>query len=255
MIYYITTHSKNVHCAKKIKQMFLEKNCEYYFVYGLGSTEKVEPYIDIPSEETYANLPLKTYHILEHFLKTNHTYMFKMDDDTFVDVEYFNNQPFTEDYIGMFFDYPQDTRSSIFHWYKVGDSNYKIPKRTFKLRYAEGGGYILSKKAAQKCYEAGYDFFINTPETYLGEDTKVGMCLDSEDIIKLNLMRNAGMNYEITQNLDIIHPVHFLLFDKLIAAKTVEEKKSVLLKYNYLNANAQRDAFLTETLKTFNPPS
>jgi hypothetical protein len=250
MIFYITTYERSRNNALKIKEMFSKTNYEFYFVYGRNQQNKVEPYIEVDIEEKYENLPLKTYFLLEHYLKnTRHDYIFKMDDDTFIDFKLFNPINFPYDYTGMFLTYPEDLKTSIFHWYTISTPEYRIPMKTFDLKYAEGGAYILSRKAAQRCYDKGYSFYDSTPETYLGEDTKIGMCLTDSDITVCDLLYNKDLLYETTKDLMLIHPVHHLLFDKLHDAETREDKINILRRYNYLNLNFKREIYLTNTIK------
>ena len=248
MIFYITTHQKNKLNALKVKQMFEGTSYEFYFVYGRNQTNKVEPYIEVDCEECYENLPIKTYFIIEHFIKTGKEFLVKMDDDTYIDFSIFKDFQCKEDYIGMFLKYPTTIKSSIFHWYTIQNPNYKIYKKTFDLNYAEGGWYILSKKAALICYEKGQGFYESTPETYLGEDTKIGMALDRPDITKRDLLFNKGLMYETTEDLMVIHPVHPVLFDKLKTCTTIEKKRDWLLRLNYLNLNFQREIYLNKTI-------
>lgn len=249
MIFYITTYSKNIAYARKVKQMFEKTNFEYYFVYGKDQTQKIEPHIEVDCEEKYENLPLKTYYILEHFLQTDHCQMAKVDDDTYIDFELFDTSLYTKDYTGMFVKYPTDIKSSIYHWYKIHTPEYNIPKRTFDLDYAQGSCYFLNKKAATICYNQGRSFFESTPETYLGEDTKIGMCLNQGDVTKQDLMHNRNLDYETTKELMFIHPIHHVLFDKLLESKTREQKLNILKQYNFLNCNVKREMFLAKKIK------
>lgn len=249
MIFYITTHENNVVYANKIKELFAKTKYEYYFVYGKNQKQKVEPFIEVDCDEKYENLPLKTYYIVEHFLNSSYKKMIKMDDNVFVDFSKFHPETIEEDYVGMFMDYAQDERSSLYHWYKISTQEYKIPKKTFSLKYAQGSCYLLSRKAALICYKHGKKFFENTPSTYLGEDVKVGMCLSSRDIKILDLFKSYNILYETGKDLMVIHPIHFILYDKLFAATTEQEKIKILNDYNFLNDNLKRDIFLNECLK------
>ena len=69
MIFYITTYERSRNNALKVKEMLDKTNYKFYFVYGKDQKNKVEPYIEVDIEEKYENLPLKTYFLLEHFLK------------------------------------------------------------------------------------------------------------------------------------------------------------------------------------------
>jgi len=252
MIFYITTHEKNIEQAKVIKAVFEKTDYEYYFVYGKGNTLKLEPYIEVNCNEVYENLPLKTYYITEHFIKSDHDYMMKMDDDTYVDLNKLKNTTFTEDYIGMFLNHTVSAKNSIFHWYKIKTEEFKVQKPVFDMYYAEGGGYFLSKKAAHAIYDAGEEFFINTPSTYMGEDVKVGMCLAHDDIIKKNLMNNCKLFYEMADDCLIIHPVHTAIYNRLVECETEEGKRQILMSNNFLNTNVKREAYLTKILKEQN---
>lgn len=252
MIFYITTHEKNIEQAKVIKAVFEKHGLDYYFVYGRGNNIKLDPYIEVDCNEVYENLALKTYFITEHFIKTNHDYMMKMDDDTYVDLDKLKSITFTEDYIGMFLNHTVSAKNSIFHWYKIKTEEFKVQKPVFEMYYAEGGGYFLSKKAAFKIYNTGKDFFVNTPSTYMGEDVKVGMCLDCDDIVKKNLMNNCKLFYEMADDCLIIHPVHIAIYNKLVECNSEESKRDILIKNNYLNTNVKREAYLTKILKEQN---
>ena len=252
MIFYILTCEKNLKRAKQIKKRFEESGGEYYFVYSKDLQEKLQPYIEVDCKEAYEDLPLKTFGLVNHFLQTNHSYMVKLDDDTFLDLNKIKKLNPKEDYIGLFVNYTVSTKSSIFHWYKVDNEKYKIPKRVFNLMYAEGACYLLSKKAANTIKAKGRQFYENTPETYLGEDVKVGMALSGIDIITKNLRSKYEIFYEISDDYMIIHPVNEFVMEKLENCRNLEETKQILQKYNFLNTNLRRETFLTQKIKELN---
>lgn len=248
MIFYITTHEKNIKYAKKVKYMFSKTSYEFYFVYGKNQSNKLNPYIEVDCKDSYEDLSLKTYFILNHFLQTQHTHLAKMDDDTFINFSKFFPDSITEDYAGMFLQHSNKQKSTIEHWFKINNEKFKVKKQLYDVRYAEGSFYILSKKAAQLCYDKGYDFYVNTPSTYIGEDVKVGLCLQGKDITLLDLMHKTNLHYEATEDLSIIHPVNILLFDKLMSTSSFNETKNLLIKYDFLNDNTKRDIYLTNLL-------
>lgn len=248
MIFYITTHSKNIKYAEAIKEMFKGTDYKFYFVYGNNQQNKVEPYIEVDCEELYENLPLKTFRIFEHFLNSSYDKMIKMDDNVFLDFKKFHPEDYNQDYVGMFISCNQDIRSKVHHYYKVSSEDYKIPMKTFDLEYAQGSCYILSRKATRVCIDHGIEFFKNTPETYLGEDIRVGLCLSLAEITKLNLFEYNKILYETAKDLMIIHPIHFLVYPKLFQSKSNQETLNILSSLNFLNENLKRNIYLDSVI-------
>lgn len=249
MIFYITTHDGNLNAARAIKSLFENTDVEYYFVYGKGAKEKIEPSIEVDVEEAYENLPLKTYYLIDHFLKTDHKIMVKMDDDTFVNVNKITNNPPEEDYVGLFVTYTKSLKNSIYHWYKIKTDAYKIQKPSFEVHYAEGSLYFLNRKAAAAVHGFGADFFVNVPECYIGEDIKVGMCLaDKTKFSRKDITTPWLPYYEISTDFSFIHPVSPPLIEKLKLCDTIESKLEQLRKGMFLNDNFKRELFLNREL-------
>lgn len=252
MMFYITTHEANKLMAKKVKKYFDEQNVPYAFVYGIECEAPIEPFIQVDCKEAYENLPLKTFLLIEHFLlHTNHEYMVKLDDDTFLDVKKLKMLRLTEDYIGVFEKPAETLKNTIYHWYKIQNAEYKVQKKVISnLSYAQGACYILSRKAARKIFNKGKEYYINTPTTYLGEDVKVGLVLSEPDIIKKDIKEtNYDLFYEIGQNFLFIHPIHFLLYEQMLNT-TNEEKKKLLRKKPILNTNYLREVYLNNILNS-----
>jgi len=250
---YVTSCDKRVGYARKAKEMLKDSPHEYFFVYGKGNTNKIEPYIEFDFEESYENLAEKTFCLVEHHLKNfGDEKLLKMDDDNFLDVKKVGRyETAPEDYIGHFHNYQlHDWYDQYFHWYKVENPEYKRPKKTFELDFAEGGVFILSRKACEKIVKDGREFFKNTPETYLGEDVRVAMSLNDPSIVKKDIKISTGLGYEITEDFIAIHPVHMHLFGKLMAANTNEEKAEILKKYNFMNENIHRAEFFKKLKPT-----
>lgn len=252
---YILTHGKRLAYAKKIKEILSDCPYEYFFVYGRGNTEKLEPFVEFDFDEAYENLPEKTFCLVEHFLKTStDEKLVKMDDDNFLDWEKlkrFETAP--EDYIGHFHRYGKGYKhDSYFHWYKIQNPAYKTLKPVFDLSFAEGAMYILSRKACEKITNTGREFFKNTPETYLGEDIKIGLCLKDDFISRRDIKQETNLHYEITEDFMSIHPVSLIVLEKLKSAKTIEEKSEILTRFNILNENVKRENFLRKIQPTMN---
>jgi hypothetical protein len=243
---YIVSCDKRVSYALKMKELLKSSPYEYFFVYGKGCTKKVEPYIEVDVQDAYENLAEKSFRLVEHFLKNfSDEKIVKSDDDNFLDVEklkLYETAP--EDYIGHFHNYEMhDWYDQYFHWYKMQNPEYKVAKRTFKLDFAEGAMYILSRKACEKILKDGVGVFKNTPESYLGEDVRIAMSLNDDSIVKKDIKEDTQLNYEITKDFMSVHPVHLLIFDKLMSAKTNEGKAEVLKKYDFMNVNTHRAEF------------
>ena len=243
---YITTYDKRLSYAQQIKNMLKDCPYEYFFVYGKGNTQKLDPYIEVDVEEAYENLPEKTFCLVEHFLKTTkNDILMKMDDDVFIDLEKLKRyENIKEDYVGYFHAYELGEFGKYFHWYKIKNPEYKIFKRHFRLSYCEGALYFLSRKSCEKIIKDGREFYKNTPKTYLGEDVHVGMSLEDSAISKKDIKLITELQYEITEDYMSIHPISLSIFDKLKKSKTNEEKLEVLTKYNFLNENALRFTYL-----------
>ena len=250
MIFYITTCSKREKYAKEVKKYFEGTGVEYFFVYGKDQTSKIEPYVEVDCEDSYENLPMKTFLSIKHFIETGRGNLFvKIDDDTYLDLSKVKQMAVKADYTGPFVPYIPTIHNKLFHWFKVKDSKYKVKKKTFDLSYAEGSFYILSKKACNTIINKGIEFFVNTPETYLGEDVKIGMCLLQNDITKEDITKIIVPHYESAADFLFIHPVHYLLFSKLKNCNSTEETKTILTKFLCLNDNIAREAYLNGVIE------
>ena len=246
---FITSCDGRLNYAKKVQEMMKDSPYEYVFVYGKGNKHMLDPHIEIDEQEAYENLPSKTYFLVKYFMENhNDSQLLKMNDDTFLDFTKLRQyESAIQDYIGFFHDYELGRFNKFFHWYKVTNPAFKVFKRQVPLKYAEGAMYILSRKACERILQKGREFFRSLPETYLGEDLKVGLTLDCPDIVKWDIKHPNELNYEVTTDFMSIHPVSLLMFDKLKAAKTNEQKMEILRRYCSLNENALRIDFLTRT--------
>jgi hypothetical protein len=243
---YVTACSKREKYAIEVKKHFDQSNTKYCFVYGRNQSNKIDPFIEVDCEDAYENLPLKTYLLVQHFIRSDEDLLIKINDDTFLDTAKLSNITFDSDYTGMFVPYSSTKYNKMFHWFKVSDDAYKVEKRTFDLSYAEGSFYALSRKACNMISSKGQEFFENTPETYLGEDVKVGMCLTDPSISRSDVSNNTVPWYECALDFFAIHPVHYVLFPKLRQCKTQQQTKDVLGKFLSLNDNIAREAYLNK---------
>lgn len=240
----ITTCSKRLAQAKYIKEMMAKCPYEWYFVYGRGNDKMLEPYITVDMDDSYEQLPLKTFSLIEHFVQNwpKEEKLVKMDDDTWVDFEKlkrYENAP--EDYIGLFQKYEGGEYNSIFHWYKITSPEFRVPKANFTLSYADGALYILSRNACFTILSKGRHVYHNTPTTYQGEDVKVGMALTDPSITRRDIkFLNHQLNFELFEDFMAVHPVNFLTIKKLNELTTNRQKMDFLTKFNCLSENTLR---------------
>jgi hypothetical protein len=206
---------------------FLDKDLfDCYYIIGDNDIDK--PYITgdkiiLKCDDTYEQLINKTYNFIK-FCKNNFEfdYIFKCDDDTYINVDEFKKIRVdliqNIDYAGVFTLTPSiESVSNDFlkswktlHWKKCEDENFKIEKNIhFNLRYAYGGtGYFLSNKAIKYILQYSEDDWYNTPETYIGEDVKVGIALSKHvDLKYINLKDDSSTDdIDIMLNGSTMHP-------------------------------------------------
>ena len=244
-ICYITTCSKNQLRAELCKQYFDKQGIEYYFVYGTPASDTVSPHLKFDIPESYSQLPLKTYHMVQHFLSTNADFMIKINDDTFVDFDAIPDEVYKHDYCGAANSTEKRKNNPrTWHQYKMAEyednSEYNRAYDFSRNDYINGGFYMLSRRAAQIIADTRIETFTNTPTTYIGEDIIVGYVLQREGIEIFNMSINdyypgRGMlNLEITTNHASVHPVNPFLFPRLKQC-TQQERQQVLRIYDFLN--------------------
>jgi hypothetical protein len=192
------------------------KNLKHKYYFVSGDDLDVDNFIKIDFNECYEQLPLKTYITLKSTFTIEYDYLVKLDDDTFINTDNFAILPENFDYAGKFNSAKNNNPST--HFYKVTNKNYKVNKQLPKFDYAEGGFYILSKKAVSEIISVEKSFFVNTPENYRGEDVCVGEILNHKKFIKLDLNSKYSklLNMDITTDNISIHPVQPECMFKLI---------------------------------------
>lgn len=138
---------------------FSQLECEKWFVVG-GQCDEPDV-LGLPCGDGYADLPHKTVELCRYFLNTNHDWLFKCDDDTWINHHILKAMPLTGDYVGVSF-----PRSR----YRPQHKNH-IEKTPYVCPYAMGGvGYFLSRRAAAKILESPW-------QNYTFEDKMVGDAL------------------------------------------------------------------------------
>lgn len=239
----ITTCKKNINRVTSIESSWALtlkiKNIPYYYVTSDNLHDvpllKLDNFV-----ESYEQLPCKTFLALKEMSKRNFTHIIKVDDDTFFDYNKISPDIFEYDYIGKFNDVAD---APTIHYYKCKDE-FRKPKKPAPFVYAEGGFYIVSKKAVMKIIKKPFSSFVNTPDNYRGEDVIVGEALCSSEFKKLDLCneeQSKRYNMDITNNYISIHPAHHELMAELYAS---DNKDTILVENVYKNDYNKRDTFL-----------
>jgi len=255
LIVLIYTHKNNFFKIKFLKDSWIKDlskyNISYYFV--TGDDLKDEPVIKLNFKECYEQLPLKTFLSLKELYNKEYTHLLKTDDDTFIDVNSLIKLNFNDlNYYGRGV---QPNNNIDAHFYKCKDKAYHLPKRKTEFSYAEGGAYILSKKAVDIIASYPENYFLNTPLNYRGEDVIVG-----ELLAKNNILLEDGYNKKVGEllKMDIteisFHPVHFSLLSKL-SNLNAEQKIKLLQQNPYLNDYIKKVIVDTQRKKLVNTNS
>lgn len=219
------------------------KNHNYDFYFVSGDDIDVPNLIKIDFKESYDQLPLKTYLGLKAIKDFDYTHVVKTDDDTFVNVEELTKHFKDFDYIGKF-NNPSNNSNNI-HFFKCSD-DFKRLKKPAKYSYAEGGFYILSKKAVDHITSFNEALFYNTPETYRGEDVFIGELLNENFTkIDINTEYSKLYNMDITYNGVSLHPVDSNLMKSLYKLP-FEFQLKILRENSNLNDYNKRDKYLSQ---------
>jgi len=201
--------------------------------------------------ESYEQLSLKTYYMLTSLKETTFSHFIKLDDDTYFDYDKLETCVFNYDYVGKFNEIEE---SKFIHFYKVAPL-FRKPKSKALSSYAEGGFYILSKKAANIIINNDINCFKNTPFNYKGEDVIVGEILAKNTSINkldLNDYISKKINMDITKNGASFHPVNPVVMELLYRGDNLSDKIQILLENSEKNDYNKRDIFLKKYEQSFN---
>ena len=146
--------------------------------------EKDTLFLNCP--EGYEYLPIKTWQFLKYCLEHfNFNYIFKTDDDSYVNMSAFKSFQKSGDYIGRFAGASAEHMARTWHYGKFNDRSLEKPYSGIFIRdWAAGGdGYFLSRRAATKFVNdaAGIVQAELLEPTYCGwEDKMVGDVLSTD---------------------------------------------------------------------------
>jgi len=136
----------------------------YYFYGSKNQSEKISKTWNCEPNDGEARfrLPEKTYKMLVKSLNYDWDFLFKCDDDTYVN---FNKLvEFLKDY---------DANDDLYLGKKIGKP----------FAYAQGGaGYILTRSVVIKCLESLKHFYKDKTKNKLAEDYSVGLALKEQGI-------------------------------------------------------------------------
>jgi hypothetical protein len=161
---------------------------EILFVYGRpgqpSAREGDRLFLDCP--ESYEMLPRKVHELLAYAVgNLDFDYLFKTDDDTYLDLERFIGCDLQDaDYVGQFREMPVPVPEigKTYHYGKCTDRSFEVPyERPFICPWATGGGYFLSRRAAEI---AAQRTARSHPE-HLFEDVMVGEALTRDPDLKV----------------------------------------------------------------------
>ena len=145
-------------------------------------------HLDCP--EAYEHLPQKMYKLLA-FAEANleFDFLFKTDDDTFLDLERFIAFDKSQaGYIGQFRETALGEIGRSWHYGKCSDKAYEVPyERAFVCPWATGGGYFLDRAAATIALAKTQD----TWREHLFEDVMIGEALTRDPDVRVGRARFA----------------------------------------------------------------
>jgi len=259
MIFYIFACDKKINYALAQQKILNKHNINYYFVYGKGNNNKLSPYIEVDCDESYVNLPLKTFYSMKHFLTKKEDIYVKLDDDVFVDFNKLNKDVFENyNYGGWIVDHTtkQLTQEELLkiqkhHFYKIKNETENLidKKPVIDIKYAEGAFYFIRKKLIEKIINTySKEYFINSYSNFLDEDIRIGKIIHELKEPLLDLKYSNDLLLNITNNFLSIHPVHYFILDKLYNTPD-SEKIKLLTKYNFLNDYIHRKDYLEKINK------
>jgi hypothetical protein len=238
-VFAIYTCAKTAHRCKYLLdtwvQDLIKNNIPFFFVSG-------DQLNDLPNflylenvQECYEQLPLKTYLAMQKLLQhCDFTHVAKVNDDTYVNVEKFLQLNLSNiKYAGK---KNEPSHTPTYHYYKIKNKAFHVPKRDAKNAYAEGSFYILNHEAVKTIVLNNFDAFHNTPETYKGEDVLVGEIMKAHgcNLIDLKDGTSGTTNMDITNQGMSLHPVHYSLMS-LIHAKSFEDQLTILVEHPLKN--------------------
>ena len=163
----ILTHEgtqSNADACSKTWTRDIQNPHEYYFYGSKVQSQKMNRTWNCEPDEGEARfrLPEKTYKMLIESLNYEWDFLFKCDDDTYLNF---------------------DKLAEFLKYYDANDDLYLGRKIVNPLAYAQGGaGYILTRSAVIKCLESFTHLYKDQTKNKLAEDYSVGLALKKQGI-------------------------------------------------------------------------
>jgi hypothetical protein len=216
-------------------------NIRVLFVFGRpkqkASIEEDCLYRNCP--EAYEKLPEKTLAFLQYCsANLEFDYVFKVDDDTYIDMEKFLSFDTQEgDYIGQFTNPPQGKFDRTWHFGKCTDKSLEVPDESeFICPWATGAGYFLSPKAVDLAIKRT----THTVSKSMFEDKMIGEALTLDASLKvirtgfsqmgvLNPLNPGDMQYMqniLLERQSLAKKLDLLRMENLQLQETLREKKA-----------------------------
>ncbi|HET6224765.1 MAG TPA: glycosyltransferase [Bacteroidia bacterium] len=186
----IISCKKNEHKIRSIKNSWIKEMQEcglpYYIVIAdpsLTSCLLINDTLYVPCQDNYESLPAKVFYFYQYVLKnTNYDYVYKIDDDCYVNIENLYSTYFWNyDYFGKTVGLNENELNRKWHAGKC--EKPELNERTYELPYigswcGGGYGYFLSRKALTHIQEMESEV-----KTELYEDKAIGDVLRKNKII------------------------------------------------------------------------
>lgn len=227
--------------ANDIKKLGIEP----IFVFGKSPNKLDIPYSSwyLDVEERYTNLYQKIIKSFEKSLEYSYDFIIKIDDDTIVNWERFNQEYLKEfDYVGRMQQfYTQNKIVLDIPMYNIRTTINLFPsvyKENFS--FATGDFYCLSRKVVE--FLVSQQDIINDSfkeQEYVCEDQMIGYLIRNEEYKHLNLEYanteiQLANKLQITKDLISIHPISSLLF-KTIINSAPEQQLQTLISQSAVN--------------------
>lgn len=158
------------------------KNCHAHDLIILGDDKMPDRISDIEVykplvNEKYRDLPKKIKTSFEYLLTKEWDYLVKIDDDAYLNttnlLNFLKNNTEPNLYAGQGVHFPSDKHPCYLS--NVGDI---LPPKSFKYYYAQGGCYVISKKALEISIS---NMDISAP--FFAEDLMVGKSMNESNIL------------------------------------------------------------------------
>ena len=199
LIIGIVSCKKNLDRQNIIRNTWVKKlgKIKYYFIIGHDKETKIiGDVIYVNSGDYYENLPSKISSFIRYiYEKTDYKYLFKVDDDCYININRLSSFDFTHyNYLGLKIGATKDNYNNKWHFNKCKSEllNSLVNTKPFLCDWCGGGfGYFLSRKSMEA-------ISLNTSylEDELYEDKGIG-----EILFINNIKIDTDKSYKVSKKL------------------------------------------------------